>query len=288
MRRAGYLRVTADLIWATIRRETGNRSPPSSAVGAKSGQDTAVDWVGAEGMPRLQGRLPARGRVHGPQPSVHDRRVPARRIHVAVLPQRLRVEEQPGRGCRRPVGLGPLAGVGYQLPTAAAQLQDDPADPLGVPGASTSTIPRSRRWSSTGTRPSRTTSVAWSTRRRRPAARSCSTNGRRAARSTRSARRPTRPRTRGTPAGSPSCCDGCRPPCSCARGGALRDGHPDHRHPAQPLTLRVSARSWICHRRMRRTPLAWRMCGSHRWSSNRPISPTVTPRMRAASTFVIQ
>ena len=50
-------------------------------------------------------------------------RVPAGRLDVAVPLQRLDLAQRAaGRG-RRPVGLGPLAGVGHQLPAAAPQLR---------------------------------------------------------------------------------------------------------------------------------------------------------------------
>ena len=91
-------------------------------------------WVGVEGMQRrIADYLPA-GRVHHAQPGVDDRRVPAGRLDAAVPLQRLHLPQgAAGRG-RRPVGLGPLAGVGHQLPAAAAQLRHHPADPLGVAG----------------------------------------------------------------------------------------------------------------------------------------------------------
>ena len=79
-------------------------------------------------------RLPARRRVHLPQPGLHGRRVPAEPLDAAVLLQRLGLAQGTAGGGRRPVGLGPLAGVGHLVPAAAPQLRHHPADPLGVAG----------------------------------------------------------------------------------------------------------------------------------------------------------
>ena len=91
-------------------------------------------WLGVEGMPRRYRRLPARRRLHHAEPGLDGRRVPARGLDAAVLLQRLDLAERAvGRG-RRPVGLGPLAGVGHQLSTATPQLRPHPAHPLRVAG----------------------------------------------------------------------------------------------------------------------------------------------------------
>ena len=112
-------------------------------------------WLGVEGMPRRYATTAAR-RLHDPQPGLHGRRVPARR------PRRCRsstTSTSPGRSPkverRRPVGLGPLAGVGDRLPTAAAQLQHPAAHPLGVARPSTCTTPRSQRSGAGATPPRR-------------------------------------------------------------------------------------------------------------------------------------
>ena len=90
--------------------------------------------AGRRGHVAAHRRLPAPGRLHHAQPGLDDRRVPARRLDAAVPLQRLDLAQgAQGRG-GRPVGLGPLAGVGDVLPAAAAQLRHHPADPLGVAG----------------------------------------------------------------------------------------------------------------------------------------------------------
>jgi cytochrome c oxidase subunit 1 len=59
-------------------------------------------------------RLPAQTTASPPQPGLDDRRVPARRLDAAVPLQRLDHAQGAARRGRRPVGLGPLAGVGDQ------------------------------------------------------------------------------------------------------------------------------------------------------------------------------
>ena len=90
--------------------------------------------AGRRGHVAAHRRLPAQGRLHHAQPGLHDRGLPARRLDAAVPLQRLDLAQgAQGRG-GRPLGLGPLAGVGDVLPAAAAQLRHHPADPLGVAG----------------------------------------------------------------------------------------------------------------------------------------------------------
>ena len=110
-------------------------------------------WLGVEGMPRRYADyLPEDGFTTLNQVST----IGAFLLGASTLPFLYNVwisrRAPAGRG-RRPVGLGPLAGVGHLLPAAAPQLRDDPADPLGVARPSTCTTRRSRRSSSSRTRP---------------------------------------------------------------------------------------------------------------------------------------
>ncbi len=75
--------------------------------------------------------LPAHRRVPALQRGVHDRRVHPWRIDDSVRLERLQelALRRGGHG-RRPVGLRQLAGVGDQLPAAAAQLHRAAAHPL--------------------------------------------------------------------------------------------------------------------------------------------------------------
>ena len=91
-------------------------------------------WLGVEGMPRRYADyLPEDGFTTLNQVST----IGAFLLGASTLPFLYNVyisrKAPTGRG-RRPVGLGPLAGVGDQLPAAAAQLRHHPADPLGVAG----------------------------------------------------------------------------------------------------------------------------------------------------------
>ena len=90
--------------------------------------------AGCRGHAASVRRLPGLRRVHHAEPGVDRRRLPARRLDAAVPAQRLQVGPVPDGRPGRPVGLGPLAGVGDVLAAAAAQLRVDPADPFGVPG----------------------------------------------------------------------------------------------------------------------------------------------------------
>ena len=99
------------------------------------------------------------------EPGLLGRRVPARCVDAAVPLQRVEEPQRPDGEHRRPVGLGPFAGVGDLLPAAAAQLHLDPADPLRVARPSTCTTPR-WRWPSTAT-PGRTGRSTTAGRRRR-------------------------------------------------------------------------------------------------------------------------
>ena len=92
-------------------------------------------WLGVEGMPRRYADYLPAGRLHHAQPGLH--RSGAFLLGASTLPFLYNVwisQPWPTVERRRPVGLGPLAGVGHQLPAAAAQLRHDPADPLGVAG----------------------------------------------------------------------------------------------------------------------------------------------------------
>ena len=91
-------------------------------------------WLGVEGMSRrIADYLPKDGFTTLNQVST----IGAFLLGASTLPFLYNVwisrKGPQGRG-RRPLGLGPLAGVGDVLPAAAAQLRHHPADPLGVAG----------------------------------------------------------------------------------------------------------------------------------------------------------
>ena len=91
-------------------------------------------WLGVEGMPRRYADyLPADGFTTLNQVST----VGAFLLGASTIPFLYNVwiiaERAAGRG-RRPLGLGPLAGVGDQLSTAPPQLRQHPAHPLRVAG----------------------------------------------------------------------------------------------------------------------------------------------------------
>ena len=93
-------------------------------------------WLGVEGMPRRYADyLPGDGFTALNTIST----VGAFILGVSTLPFLCNVYKtcastRPKVDGRRPVGLGPLAGVGDLLPAAAAQLRLAAADPLGVAG----------------------------------------------------------------------------------------------------------------------------------------------------------
>ena len=91
-------------------------------------------WLGVEGMPRRYADyLPHEGFTVLNQVSSAGAFLLGR-LHPAVPLQRVEEPQEPDGEHRRPVGLGPVAGVGDILPTAAAQLHLHPADPLRVAG----------------------------------------------------------------------------------------------------------------------------------------------------------
>ena len=90
--------------------------------------------AGGRGHAAPDRRLPARGRLHVAQPGLDRGRVHPGRLDAAVPLQRLDQPSRSARRDRRPVGLGPFAGVGDEQPAAAPQLRHHPADPLGVAG----------------------------------------------------------------------------------------------------------------------------------------------------------
>ena len=92
-------------------------------------------WLGVEGMPRRYADYVGRRRLHHAEPDLHDRCRscwPPRCCRSSYNVWKSRTSPLVER--RRPVGLGPFARVGDQLPAAAPQLRLDPADPFGVPG----------------------------------------------------------------------------------------------------------------------------------------------------------
>ena len=98
-------------------------------------------------------RLPARRRLHHAQPGLD------RSARSCSAPRRCRSSttstsrrKAPLVERRRPVGLGPLAGVGHQLPAAAPQLRTPSRGSARSPRPSTCTTRRSPRSSSTRTR----------------------------------------------------------------------------------------------------------------------------------------
>ena len=88
-------------------------------------------WLGTEGMPRRYFDYLPIGRLDHAEHDLHDRRVHHRRLDAAVPLQRVEVlQDRPHRRGGRPVGPRQVAGVGDQLPAAAAQLRPDAAHPL--------------------------------------------------------------------------------------------------------------------------------------------------------------
>ena len=131
-------------------------------------------WLGVEGMPRRYADyLPDDGFTVLNQVST----IGAFLLGASTLPFLYNVYISPagpaGRG-RRPVGLGPLAGVGDQLPAAAPQLRDRSRGSARSRRPSTCTTPRSPRSSSRRTKPRARASPP--TRPTWRAARSCSTS----------------------------------------------------------------------------------------------------------------
>ena len=113
-------------------------------------------WLGNEGMPRRYADyLPSDGFTTLNTISTIGSFI----LGVSTLPFLYNVlevvQDRPGGRGRRPVGLRQLAGVGDQLPAAAAQLRPDAADPLRAAGLRRQ-VPRAGR-----RRP-----VAWPARRR--------------------------------------------------------------------------------------------------------------------------
>ena len=91
-------------------------------------------WLGVEGMPRRYADyLPNEGFTVLNQVSSAGAFLLGASTLV-FLYNVWKSPQQPAGEHRRPVGLGPLAGVGDLLPAAAAQLHLDPADPLRVAG----------------------------------------------------------------------------------------------------------------------------------------------------------
>ena len=144
------------------------------------GQDPLLDAVHRLPHHLLGPALAGRGR-HAPantrttcpataspvEPDLLGRCLPAGRLDDSVPLERLEVSEGPAGQHRRPVGLGPLPGMGHQLPAAAAQLHLPAPDPLRIARPSTCTTPK---WPSVNTRQTRPTTASSSTPGRRPAA----------------------------------------------------------------------------------------------------------------------
>ena len=83
-------------------------------------------------------RLPAHRRVHHAERHLDDRRVHPRHLDAAVRVERVQeLALRRARHRRRSVGLRQLAGVGDQLPSAAAQLHRAAPDPFGATGIRT-------------------------------------------------------------------------------------------------------------------------------------------------------
>ena len=92
-------------------------------------------WLGNEGMPRRYADyLPSDGFTTLNMISTIGAFITGI-SHAAVHLQLLEVvQDRPGGRGERPLGLRQLAGVGDQLPAAAAQLRPDAADPLRAAG----------------------------------------------------------------------------------------------------------------------------------------------------------
>ena len=130
-------------------------------------------WLGVEGMPRRYADYSAVRRLHHAQPGLHRRCVPAGLLDAAVpATTSTRPAGTPQGHGRRPVGLGPLAGVGDQLPAAAAQLRDRSRGSARSRRPSTCTTRRSPRWSTPTTTAWATTTASPTPRTRKAAARS--------------------------------------------------------------------------------------------------------------------
>ena len=92
-------------------------------------------WLGVEGMPRRFADYLAADGFTTLNTHLDRRRVHPGRLDAPVPLQRRQDRQARAQGHRRrPVGLGPFAGVGDVLPAAAAQLRPAAADPLGVAG----------------------------------------------------------------------------------------------------------------------------------------------------------
>ena len=92
-------------------------------------------WVGNEGMPRRYADYLAVRRLHHAQRRLHDRRVHPGRLDDSVRVERVQeLALRRARHGRRSVGLRQLAGMGDQLPAAAAQLHRAAPYPFGAAG----------------------------------------------------------------------------------------------------------------------------------------------------------
>jgi cytochrome c oxidase subunit 1 len=95
-------------------------------------------WLGDEGMAPPVRRLPAHRRVHHTQRRLYDRRVHPRAVDAPVHVERVQeLALRRTRHRRRSLGLRQLAGVGHQLPAAAAQLHRIAPHPLRAPSPRT-------------------------------------------------------------------------------------------------------------------------------------------------------
>ena len=126
-------------------------------------------WLGVEGMPRRYADYLRDRRLHHAQRGLQHRRVHPRCLDAAVPLQRLEVRaRRPKVDRRRPVGLGPLAGVGDHLPAAAAQLRrrcrgsgpSRPAFDLHHPEVALLELRRTTRVNADATSPTRPRSMA--------------------------------------------------------------------------------------------------------------------------------
>ena len=92
-------------------------------------------WLGQQGDAAPLCGLPAHRRLHDAQPRLDDRGLHPGCVDVPVRVERLQeLALRRGRHRRRPVGIRQLAGVGDQLPAAAAQLHRAAPNPFGAPG----------------------------------------------------------------------------------------------------------------------------------------------------------